>query len=63
VEGKLLTESVNLGVEPLALAVSNDFCSSYCGPLINRMGGTIVTPRLAVFPGLAKIMSMEREGF
>jgi hypothetical protein len=49
-EGKLLTEAVNLGVGPMAMIASNDFCAAYCAPLIQRLGGTIITPRLAIWP-------------
>ncbi|MCG5465869.1 ricin-type beta-trefoil lectin domain protein [Micromonospora sp. MED01] len=46
-EGKLLTEAMNLGVEPKLLIASRDFCDDYCAPLIERLGGRIVTPTRA----------------
>jgi hypothetical protein len=47
-EGKLLTESVNLSVQAMAIIAGNDFYASYCAPLIQRMGSAIVTPTPAI---------------
>lgn len=48
-EGKLLTEAVNLGVQPKMLIASNHFCEEFCAPLIERTGGKILTRTLAVW--------------
>jgi len=48
-EPKLLIEAVNLQVSPRLLIVSNDFCPT-CRQLVNRLGGTIITPRIAIWP-------------
>ena len=48
-EGKLLTEAVNLGAEPTLLIASRDFCDEYCAPLIERLGGRLLTPTRAVW--------------
>jgi RHS repeat-associated protein len=48
-EGKLLTEAVNLGVQPKMLIASNHFCEEFCAPLIERTGGKILTKTLAVW--------------
>lgn len=42
-----MTEAVNLGATPQLLIASNDFCEEFCAPLIKRLGGKIITPRLA----------------
>ncbi|MET7380234.1 LamG-like jellyroll fold domain-containing protein [Streptomyces sp. NPDC005526] len=46
-EGKLLTEAINLQATPKLLIASNDFCEEFCAPLIERLGGKIVSPRMA----------------
>ncbi|MFI1987698.1 Hint domain-containing protein [Actinoplanes sp. NPDC020271] len=42
-EGKVLTEAVGMGVEPKMLIASRPFCDEYCAPLIERLGGRILT--------------------
>ncbi|MEW2134975.1 hypothetical protein [Streptomyces sp. NPDC005435] len=46
-EGKLLTEAINLQVTPKLLIASNDFCDEFRASLIERLGGKIVSPRMA----------------